>query len=147
MAVAIGIWLALLGYTVAWAGWRNLGIAYSPQSDGSVIPSSPPVSLLDAFTCRSPQPATTNPAAPASPSSPTPPPTPAPNPVPTPRPGGIFAPIGVLQPAPRPTPLPVPGFPRPPTGVPRPGGLGGVLSSLEAGFRSLVDPILAGLHL
>lgn len=147
MAVAIGIWLALLGYTVAWAGWRNLDITYSPQTDGSVVPSSAPVGLLDAFTCRTPT--SKGSESPPSPggapgsSSETPMPTPAP--LPTPTPGGILGPIAILQPAPPPNPLP--GFPRPPTGLPQPGGLTGVLGSIELGLRSLVGPVIAGLRL
>lgn len=146
MAVAIGIWLALLGYTVAWAGWRNLGITYSPQSDGSVVPSAPPLTLLDAFTCREPAasaaapsssgPSPATPAAPAAPNL-------APEPVPVPRPGGIFAPIAVPRPLPAPHPRP-PGFPLPPP-VPHPGG--GVLQAIEAGLQSLLKPVLAGLRL
>jgi hypothetical protein len=48
--LVVGLWLALVGYTVAWAGWRNLGISYQPQADGSIKASQPPVTLLDAFT-------------------------------------------------------------------------------------------------
>lgn len=146
MAVAIGIWVVLLGYGVAWAGWRNLGISWSPQTDGSVTPSTQPYSLLDAFTCRTPSSATTNPApGPSAPAS-SPPSTPAPSPNPTPAPnlrtGGIYAPIAV----PRPLPTPPPGFPSPP-GLPHPGGVPGILSSIVAGAESVLHPFLAGLRL
>jgi hypothetical protein len=52
--LVVGLWLALIGYTIAWAGYRNLGITYRPGSDGSITPSQNPVTLLDAFTGREP---------------------------------------------------------------------------------------------
>jgi hypothetical protein len=57
MALVLGLWLALIGYTVAWSGWRNLGITYTAQPNGSLTASQPAVSLLDAFTGREPAPA------------------------------------------------------------------------------------------
>jgi hypothetical protein len=52
--LVLGLWLALIGYTIAWAGWRNLGITYHPGSNGSITPSQNPVTLLDAFTGKEP---------------------------------------------------------------------------------------------
>lgn len=145
MAVGIGIWLALLGYAVAWSGWQNLGITYSPQTDGSVVPSSASTTLLDAFLCRSPGPAAGQ-EGPAPSSSSVGSETPSPTPAPVPQPGGILGPIAVLQPAPTPAPAQLPGFPHPPSGVPQP-GVSGILTTILHGVESLVEPVLLGLRL
>jgi hypothetical protein len=52
--LVLGLWLALIGYTIAWAGWRNLGISFSPQADGSIRASQSAITLLMAFTGKEP---------------------------------------------------------------------------------------------
>lgn len=52
--VPIGIWLVLLGYTVAYVGIVNAGLTGTPQSDGSVSWSSTPMTIMQAFTGQNP---------------------------------------------------------------------------------------------
>ncbi len=58
--LVLAIWLTLIGYSIAITGKRNLGVSYSPQSDGSIKPvddkgnQAKTYSLMDVFTCGQP---------------------------------------------------------------------------------------------
>jgi len=49
--VGAAIWLILLGYTAFWAGWRNWGVSYQAQPDGSIHATGTVYSFWDALTC------------------------------------------------------------------------------------------------
>lgn len=59
----LAIWLFLIGYTIAIAGKRNLGVQYVPQADGSIKPvdqqgnPAKTYSLMAVITCGEPEPA------------------------------------------------------------------------------------------
>jgi hypothetical protein len=56
----LAIWLFLVGYTIAIAGKRNLGVSYQPQADGSIKPvdaqgnPAKTYSLMDVVSCAQP---------------------------------------------------------------------------------------------
>lgn len=139
MAVPVGIWLALIGYAIAWAGWRNSAVSYSAQSDGSIKASGQTYSLRDAFTCGRGTAAQGQPGTPGSAGATPATPTPAANALPAPNPIGQPN----LQPAPLPgyapvylAPFPNPQYTPPP--APRPGlldalGAGGVVVVQDLG--------------
>lgn len=137
----LAIWLFLIGYTIAIAGKRNLGVQYMPQADGSIKPfdldgkPAKTYRLMDVITCGEPGPAAggqpagqppgpgfSQPALVADPAL-----KPAPKPAPKP---AAKSPWGQLQPV----PLPPPPIPVPMPGGLRPGGIG-VLKDAGRGVR------------
>lgn len=134
MGVPVGIWIALLGYAIAWAGWRNMGVSYSAQSDGSIKASGQTYSLLDAFTCGKGTPAQGQPGS-STPAGVSATPTPSANPIPVPN----LNPQGLPNPVPSYASVYTPAFAPAPAAVPvaRPG----ILDALGAGGVTLVHDI------
>jgi predicted component of type VI protein secretion system len=114
MALAVGVWAIVLGYAIAWCGWRNFGITYCAGTSG-VEASATPVTLLGALTgkdvvmtpgaCGNPGGKTTSPTTGAR-TSPIPQPQPSPSPQPSPQPNPNLHPglnaIGSIRAVPAP---------------------------------------------